>query len=81
MKKIIIMLAICASITSCMEFKPAQSTEVKGNGFQVEFLFQQDSVKVYRFVDGGRTHYFTSKGETISTFKSGKHSYRDENIK
>jgi site-specific recombinase XerD len=31
--------------------------------------------------EGGRTHYFTSKGETISTFKSGKHSHRDENIK
>lgn len=46
MKKIIIMLAICASITSCMEFKPAQSIEIQGNGFQVELLFQQDSVKV-----------------------------------
>ncbi len=78
MKKIIIILAICAGLTSC--HKPAQSTETKGNGFQVELLFQQDSVKVYRFVDGGRVHYFTSKGETISTFKTGKHSYTDENI-
>ena len=80
MKKIIIILAICASLTSCQQYKPAQSTEVQGNGFQVEFLFQQDSVKVYRFVDGGRVHYFTSKGETISTFKTGKHSHTDENI-
>lgn len=80
MKKIIIILAICVGLTSCQQYKPAQSTETKGNGFQVEFLFKQDSVKVYRFVDGGRTHYFTNKGETISTFKTGKHSHRDENI-
>jgi hypothetical protein len=80
MRKIIIILAICASLTSCMQYKEPQSTETKGNGFQVEFLFQQDSVKVYRFVDGGRVHYFTSKGETISTFKTGKHSHIDENI-
>jgi hypothetical protein len=80
MKKIIIILAICASLTSCQQYKPAQSTELQGNGFQVEFLFEQDSVKVYRFVDGGRVHYFTSKGETISTFKTGKHSHTDENI-
>lgn len=80
MKKIIIILAICASLTSCQQYKPAQSTETQGNGFQVEFLFQQDLVKVYRFRDGGRTHYFTSKGETITTFKTGKNSYTDENI-
>lgn len=84
MKKIIIILSICAGLTSCQQYKPqykpAQFTETKGNGFQVEFLFKQDSVKVYRFVDGGRVHYFTSKGETITTFKTGKHSYTDENI-
>lgn len=81
MKKIIIILAIFSSLTSCQEYKPAQSTKTQGNGFQVEFLFQQDSVKVYRFIDGGRVHYFTTQGETITTFKTGKHSYTDENIK
>lgn len=79
MKKVFILLSIVL-LTSCQQYKPAQSTEIQGNGFQVEFLFQQDSVKVYRFVDGGRTHYFTTRGETITTFKSGKNSHRDENI-
>ena len=77
---ILLLVGVVASLVSCQEYKPAQSTETQGNGFQVEFLFQQDSVKVYRFRDGGRTHYFTNKGETISTFKTGKHSHRDENI-
>ena len=50
-----------------------------GNGFEVQFLFEKDGIKVYRFSDGGRFHYFTSKGETISTQQQGKNS-RQENI-
>jgi hypothetical protein len=64
-----------------MEYKPAQSTTTEGNGFAVEYLFTKDSVKVYRFTDGNeRTHYFTTRGETITSQKSGK-TYYEENIK
>lgn len=51
----------------------------KGDGIQVEYLFEKDGVKVYRFYDGGREHYFTTRGETISTQTSGKTNY-SENI-
>ena len=46
----------------------------KDDGFAVEYLFEKDGVKVYRFYDGGHAHYFTSQGETISTrtIRSGK---------
>ena len=37
--------------------------------------FEKDGVIVYRFLDAGSMHYFTSRGETMST-KSG----RKENI-
>jgi hypothetical protein len=37
-------------------------------------------VKVYRFFDNGHYHYFTTKGETISTQTAGKTTY-SENIK
>jgi hypothetical protein len=59
--------------------KEAQTTEIIGNGVNVEFLFEKDGIKVYRFYDGGRTHYFTSKGETISVQNNGK-TTMDENI-
>ena len=59
--------------------KAAQSTVTKGNDIQVEFLFEQDSVKVYRFYDGSY-HYFTTRGETMTTQKRGKTHY-EENIK
>jgi hypothetical protein len=80
MKKLILLFAVAILATSCMEYKPAQSTSTEGNGFEVEYLFTKDSIKVYRFVDGHRVHYFTSKGETITSQKSGKTTY-EENIK
>ena len=51
----------------------------KDDVFEVEYLFEKDGVKVYRFEDGGRYHYFTTKGETISTQTAGKTTY-SENI-
>ena len=80
MKKLFLLFAVAILATSCMEYKPAQSTSTEGNGFEVEYLFTKDSIKVYRFVDGHRVHYFTSKGETITSQKSGKTTY-EENIK
>jgi hypothetical protein len=60
-------------------YKEPQSSESVGNGFRVEYLFEKDGIKVYRFYDGGRSHYFTSKGESISTQSNGK-TTTDENI-
>ena len=68
---------IMMGLSSC--FKSPQSTTMEGNGFRVEFLFEKDGIKVYRFSDGGHTHYFTSRGETMSTYKSGNSSL-PENI-
>jgi len=56
----------------------------KDDVFEVEYLFEKDGVKVYRFEDGGRYHYFTSRGETITTQTSGSGKYEtrhQENIK
>jgi hypothetical protein len=59
--------------------KQAQSSTTRGNNIEVEFLFEQDSVKVYRFFDGGY-HYFTTRGETMTTQRKGKTSH-EENIR
>lgn len=63
---------------SC-EYKPLDTTEIV-NGIHVEFLFEKDSIKVYRFHDGGHTHYFTTRGETMSEMHTDKNTIRDENI-
>ena len=54
--------------------KRAQSTTREGIEFDVEFLFEKDGVRVYRFYDN-RYHYFTTNGETMSTYRSGKTDY------
>lgn len=63
---------------SC-EYKSLETTEIV-NGIHVEFLFEKDSVRVYRFHDGGYTHYFTTRGETMSEKHTDKNTIRDENI-
>jgi hypothetical protein len=56
----------------------------KDDGFEVEYLFEKDGVKMYRFYDDGHAHYFTTMRETISTqdTRNGKTTnYHEENIK
>jgi hypothetical protein len=53
----------------------------KDDGFEVEYLFEKDGVKVYRFFDVGHYHYFTTKGETISVQRVDKNTTYNENIK
>jgi hypothetical protein len=76
MKKILILISVIV-LQSC--YKTPQSTDARGNGFQVEFLFEHDGIKLYRFWDGGEYHYFSNKGETISQKYHGKIKV-DENI-
>ena len=53
----------------------------KDDGFAVEYLFEKDGVKMYRFLDNGHYHYFTTKGETISVQRVDKNTTYNENIK
>lgn len=78
MKKTIIALAIALTVTSCVH--EAQSKSQEGIDFEVEFLFEKDGVKMYRFYDNGRFHYYTNTGETISTQDAGKNNTLQENI-
>ena len=77
MKKLITAIILLVAFSGCFE-KPVNTT-VEGNGVQVELLFEKDGIKVYRFMDGGHCHYFTDRGETMTTQQSGK-TYQEENI-
>jgi hypothetical protein len=63
-------------------FNEPQSVEHTGKNdeFRVDYLFEKDGIKVYRFYDGGYAHYFTTGGETMTWQQSGKTSY-EERIK
>ena len=77
MKNLFLIGIVSLVLSSC--YKDPQNMTTEGNGFEVEFLFEKDGVKVYRFRDGGKVHYFTSRGETMTTNSSDKSNY-EENI-
>lgn len=71
-KAIIILIAIL--FTGCVQ--DAKHSTQNGN-FKVEFLFEQNGCKMYRFCDGGRYVYWSDcQGKTQSDFttRSGKSS-------
>lgn len=60
--------------------KPAQSLNNTSNpNFQVEFLFEHDGVKVYRFTDQGSPRYFVdARGQVTWSEKHGKTTVKME---
>ena len=76
MKKTFIAICIALTVTACKH--KAQSVTREGIDFKVEFLFEKDGVKMYRFYDGGLYHYFTTTGETITEQSTGKTSYEEK---
>jgi len=80
MKKLLLAATLIAAFTITGCISDPQSTKVEGNGIKVDFLFEHNGIKVYRFIDGGHLHYFTDRGETMSTQTEGKNTY-EETIK
>ena len=86
MKKIISLYVIVITLGAiifgaCMNEPMSKERLGKDDGFEVEYLFDKDGVKVYRFYDNGHYHYFTTKGETISVQTQTKNQTYNENIK
>jgi hypothetical protein len=81
----IVLIGLGAMIFGACSNDPMSKERLgKDDGFEVEYLFEKDGVKMYRFYDAPHYHYFTSRGETITTQTSGsgKHETRhEENIK
>jgi hypothetical protein len=76
----IVLIGLGAMIFGACTNEPISKERIgKDDGFEVEYLFDKDGVKVYRFWDNGYYHYFTTKGETISVQTAGKTTY-SENI-
>ena len=73
----VILLLICFS---CKQ--EAQSVSHNGN-YQVEFLFEKDGCKVYRFYDGRYVYYSDCRGKIESTYTTGgkhKTTHYDETL-
>lgn len=77
-----IIIVLGAMIFGACSNEPMSTERLgKDDGFAVEYLFEKDGVKVYRFYDNGYAHYFTTQGETISVHRVNKNTTHKENIK
>lgn len=54
---------------SCMQLPISSSEPVNNNTYVVDYLFEHDGCKVYRFYDRGRYVYFTKCDGSYSVFK------------
>jgi hypothetical protein len=71
MKKTIIAFGIALLATACTNKPMSVSHEGIELDFEVELLFEKEGIKMYRFYDNGRYHYYTNSGETISSYSTG----------
>lgn len=78
MKKLVLLFIIATMFVSCVG-DGIEKQQTNNDEYRVTYLFEKDGVKVYRFTDGIRDHYFTTGGQTITTQTSGKTTY-EENI-
>lgn len=75
MKTLIIPALVSSLLLSSCYHEP-QSTVVTDNEIKIEFLFEHEGIRMYRFNDG-HYHYFTSQGTTITSQPNGKSSYEE----
>lgn len=81
MKKIIFLFAFVFSmfLSSCEKTGTPVQTDGAKHDFNVQFLFESDGVKVYRFYDSGDYIYFTNcNGETSHNENTSK--FRDRKL-
>ena len=67
-------------LSGCLGEPQSIENTGKNGDFHIEYLFEKDGIKMYRFYDGGRLHYFTTSGETMTEQSVGETTY-EERIK
>jgi hypothetical protein len=77
MRKILLLLTF-VSLIGCTSKSISVEQTGKDNSITIEFLFEKDGLKMYRFYDLAHYHYFTTKGDVTTTQKAGKVSYEEK---
>lgn len=72
--KYLLLLVISPCLASCFTQRPVHTDRPYNNrDYQVDYLFEYDGCKVYRFYDRGNYVYFTNcRGEAIAKTDSSE---------
>ncbi len=58
-------------LSSCAIQQPIEKTKPENNrSYDVEYLFEHDGCKVYRFMDNGRYVYFTNCNGNVTSIEN-----------
>ena len=80
MKKALVFLLF--GLSSCAYQYPVSSHIPSNNkDYKVDYLFEHEGMKVYRFYDSGNYVYFTDKGEEVTAVKQDSTAQRIITIK
>jgi hypothetical protein len=84
MEKIIrslILVAVIACFFSCVSQRPISKLPPSNNGtYEVEYLFEHDGCKVYRFKDYGHNVYFTNCSNSITSVENDSTQIHVQNM-
>lgn len=82
MKKIIFLLVLVSSLilSSCEKTGTPAQTDGAKHDFDVQFLFEVEGLKVYRFFDAGDYIYFTNASGTTSYMTGSKFRERKTSL-
>jgi hypothetical protein len=79
--KSLLILIVCSAFLSCSRQIPVSRAIPENNKtYQVDFLFEHDGCKVYRFVDRGNNVYFTNCNGEVTSLKSDSTENRTINV-
>ena len=80
-KKLLLLGCFILIFTSCNIYKPLIQSKADNNEtYSVDYLFEHEGCKVYRFMDEGRYVYFTNCTGTVSVATSDSTDYRIQNV-
>jgi hypothetical protein len=81
--KLSLQMIACLSVSSCGVQVPISKMQPANNKtYQIEYLFEHDGCKVYRFIDEGHYIYFTNcKGDVTSIEKDSVQTHVINRIK
>lgn len=69
--KVLFAALACASLCGCTVQRPLATAPSDNNEtYKVNYLFDHDGVRVYRFYDDGRYVYFTRPAGTTTTIQA-----------
>lgn len=79
-KGICLILGLSFLLSSCLANKPIQKVKPVNNpSYDVEYLFDYDGCKVYRFYDMGNYVYFTNCNGQVTSISNDSAAKRNTN--